>query len=107
MIRSNDEIEVLRKQQLDTVIYDFIHTKDLLNQVTDYGRFPAGRHKLNKSENIEVHKFWDIDFDLYKFVYEICDTVSTPFRVLMDCSLVLAHPTGILKSGAFECRLYK
>jgi len=95
MLRNEDEIDVLRKQDIPDDILQFLRTKGLLNQVRDYGRFPIyKRHKLTAAENIEIVKLYNTDFNPVDVLEDLADFLSPPYRIQMDCSMILGHPTG-------------
>ena len=106
MLRKSDEIAVLRKQDIPDIIYQFLRIKGLLNQVRDYGRFPSKwRHKITAAENIEIVKLYNAEFNPIDVLEDLGDTLSPPYRIQMDCSMILGHPTG--KSKHFWYLLYK
>ena len=95
MLRNEDEIAVLREQDLPEEVLIFLRTKGLLNQVRDYGRFPSKwRHKITAAENIEIVKLYNVDFDPMDVLEKLGDTMTPPYRIQMDCSMILGHPTG-------------
>jgi len=96
MLRGQDQIMMLREAQIPEEIYNFLRTRGLFNQVADYGRFPAMKHKINSSENIELVKFFDADFQPSEFIDQLADILTPPFRIHLDCSMIISDPKGTL-----------
>ena len=93
LCRDSMEIEKARETLPDGVM-DFIRSKNLTNQVTDYARFPYMKHKQTKAENLEVVKMFDADFNLCDVLQEIGESLSAPFTIKIDCSFLLSDPDG-------------
>ena len=91
-VRPDEETALLRKAELEYAVYEFLKTEGLLRQVRDYGIFPSRYyHKLNSAENIILSKFFDNSFNIYDFTKELGKKLTCPFRIQMDCALIIKH----------------
>jgi hypothetical protein len=91
MIRSPDETLLLFKAQIDEDILTFLKKENLLKQISDYGLFPSKYRNLNRAENIVISKFFDFNFDIVEFLSNLAISISGPFTLQIDCSMVIRN----------------
>ena len=90
MIRSDEATAIIRELEIEDPVYEFLKTENLLRHIRDYGIFPSKYyHKINSAENIVLSKFFDSDFDISKFIEQLGKILTGPYRIQMDCSIII------------------
>ena len=88
-----DKLHDERLEYFTTEEYEFLKENDLLRRVKDYGVFPSKFfHRVNKTENICLHKLFVKSFDFLSFVEELLSELTPPFTVLFDFSFLIRKP---------------
>ena len=73
--------------------HNYLKNNDLLRRVRDYGVFPSKFfHRVNKTENICLHKLFVPSFDFFNFLEELLSEITFPFTILCDFSFLITKP---------------
>ena len=93
LLVSEEKLEEERLEIFTTEEYEFLKTHDYLRRVRDYAVFPSKYfHRVNKTENVCLHKIFVESFNLYDFLTELVSELTPPFTILLDCSFLIRKP---------------
>ena len=92
LLVAEEKLESEREQYFTVEEMKFLREKDLLRRCRDYAIFPSRLHRVNRSENIVLHKLFLPSFDFYEFLTELLSELTPPFHLLVDCSFIIKKP---------------
>ena len=79
-------------------VSDYLKTNGLLNQVRDYGKFPAKyRFRPFKAENIVLTFFIDPNYNIFETLIDLSYILTPPFSIKIDCAFMMQDSEGDLR----------
>ena len=90
LIRPEKEIELLRQTEIPADALLYLRNSDLLHTVCDYSLFPRKHfHRINRSENIVLVKFYDADMNIHKEIEKVVSILTPIFRIQIDFGFLI------------------
>ena len=106
------DTDIMIENELPEDYFEFLQGQNLINAISDKVNFndfnflirmriyfisynyvqaiiPKGKYRKTKAENIQVKFYVDNEFNLLDRIMEIEDILTPPFRIQIDCGILL------------------
>ena len=92
LVRPESETSPLRDEEISNEALDYLKSSELLDNIHDYALFPKKFfHRVNKSENIVLIKYFDQKIDVHDEIMKITSILTPTYRIQIDFGFLIIN----------------